>query len=349
MSYQRIFSTPIDELVSHGKFNFGTYPQAVKNLNLLDVKKPFSLPTPDWFVKYRLKEWQAFQFSNNDYFVLAVIYSAKIIALSQLIIVDKKRNTKTKYEILVPAWRVSIAQGLHDSYSRIDEPNHKITVYNDLANHQVVLDMDINHSQLGRLTGHLVANHSPTESASMTICHPFSASRALYSHKNLMPVTGFLQISTDKIEFEAANSWMIMDDHKGMYPYTMEYDWLTAAHVNEQGQRIGFNLTDNQIQNHYLYNENCLWINNSIELLPPISIQRPNGVERMWLINDEFGCVNLRFMPSVPSEVKINTPIARTEYYGPYGWIMGYIINQQGQKINFDNTFGMGEQKFIQC
>ena len=56
-----------------------------------------------------------------------------------------------------------------------------------------------------------------------------------------------------------------------------------------------------------------------------------------------------QFLPCVPSSIQVYTPIARTDYHGPYGWIEGHIIAADGRKISFDSFFGMGEKKFIQC
>jgi hypothetical protein len=53
---------------------------------------------------------------------------------------------------------------------------------------------------------------------------------------------------------------MIIDDHKGYYPCVMKYDWITALGYAGNGRLVGFNLTDNQVQDHEKYNENCLWL-----------------------------------------------------------------------------------------
>ena len=51
-----------------------------------------------------------------------------------------------------------------------------------------------------------------------------------------------------------------MDDHKGFYPYVMQYDWVTGMGYSQEGKLQGFNLTDNQVRDHERFNENCLWL-----------------------------------------------------------------------------------------
>lgn len=348
--YRQEFSTQVHQLVSNGRFNWGTYAAAVPQVNMLDAEKPWGFPMPHFAKNFRLKEWQAFQLGNAEFFLLAVIYTAKILGLVQFIFVDKKKNSKIVFEKKVPAWKIQVAPHLFDSYSSYQDPRTKMTFHNDLANNV----LDIKHDFAGdalrpRAQAHFTGLHDPDKSASITICHPFGGNRALYSHKSLMAMTGELTLGDSVYTFDSRDSWMIIDDHKGYYPHTMQYDWLTTAGVTSEGERIGFNLTDNQIINQYQFNENCLWINNTIELLPPVIVHRPHGVHRAWYLSDDYGRINLKFIPCVPSSICINTPIARADYHAPYGWIDGYIVAADGRKIMFDSFFGMGEKKLIQC
>ena len=75
----------------------------------------------------------------------------------------------------------------------------------------------------------------------------------------------------------------------------MQYDWVTALGNSEQGGLLGFNLTDNQIQDSERFNENCLWQNAKMIPLPPIKVTRPKGVQQPWQIQDRYGSVDLMF------------------------------------------------------
>lgn len=347
--YRKKFSPQVRELVSNGRFNWGTYAEAIPRLNMLDAKKPWGFPAPRFIKNFRLKEWQAFQLGNAEYFLLVVIYSAKILGLVQFVFIDKKKNKKIIFERKVPSRKILVAPHLFNAYSHYQDRSNMMMFHNDIANEVIDINFDLAENRsLPRTQGHFTGLHGASKKASITICHPFGGNRALYSHKCLMSMTGEVKIGEDTYIFDSQDSWMIIDDHKGYYPRTMQYDWLTTAGINSTGDRIGFNLTNNQIVNHYRFNENCLWINNSIELLPPVIVQRPNGVHRAWYLTDDYGRINLKFIPCIPGSIYLNTPIGRVDYHAPYGWIDGYIVAEDNRKISFDSFFGMGEKKFIQ-
>ena len=344
------FSEQVNELVSNGQFNWGTYAAAVPNINMLDAAKPWGFPVPRFVKNMRLKEWQAFQLGNDRYFLVGVVYNAKIMGLSQFIFIDKQNNSKVLFEKKAPSWKMRVAPHLFDTYSFYKDGSYRLSVHNDIARNTIEIDFaKQGNSVLPNAKGRFTGLHDPAVSPSITICHPFGGNRALYSHKSLMPMHGELELGDHVYTFDSRDSWMIIDDHKGYYPYKMHYDWLTTAGFTPQGDRIGLNLTDNQTTNHYRFNENCLWFNEKIELLPPVSVDRPHGVNRAWYLTDDYGRIKLKFIPCVPSSIKICTPIIRTDYHGPYGWIEGHIIAADGRKISFDSFFGMGEKKFIQC
>jgi hypothetical protein len=164
-----------------------------------------------------------------------------------------------------------------------------------------------------------------------------------------MPMEGILHIDRKSVAFEKGKSHMIVDDHKGYYPYVMKYDWITGAGYNEQGQLVGFNLTDNQVKTPEKYNENCLWVDGKIHLLPPIKVSRPAGVEKEWLISDRYDRVKLFFIPAANTRVDINLLFIRSDYHGPYGYFKGFIKDDDGNKVILDGLFGMGEKFYLRA
>ncbi|MBM3149128.1 MAG: DUF2804 family protein, partial [Chloroflexi bacterium] len=75
-------------LVRVGKFSFGTFSSQFQRVNPLEAPRAFAFPLPRPFLSFRLKEWQAFQLGNQRYFMLVVLYNAKVSALAQFIVYD---------------------------------------------------------------------------------------------------------------------------------------------------------------------------------------------------------------------------------------------------------------------
>ena len=182
----------------------------------------------------------------------------------------------------------------------------------------------------------------------MVVCNPFNADSVMYSHKCLMPVEGHLQLGGgEDIIFDLNNSQLIIDDHKGYYPYVTTYDWVTGLGQTSEGILIGFNLTNNQVIKQEKYNENCLWLNGQLHPLPPISITRPDGYKGIWTIVDKYDMVNLQFTPVVHTSVNLNYLVICSKYEGPYGYYSGYLRKASGEKVMIDKMFVMGEDFYL--
>lgn len=236
-----------------------------------------------------------------------------------------------------------MASGLFSSQSSYQGRDFLIRFVNRLEKDELHLFLDISQQGKPTVEGEFVIQLS-TEP--LVICHPFAPNRGLYSHKCLQPMKGWLALGTERFNFSPEDSFFILDDHKGFYPYIMEYDWLCGARVDPDLGLVGFNLTRNQVLQPQVYNENCLWCQGKTYLLPAVVFSRPQGVYGPWQVKDEWGYVDLTFHPEYKGEVKLDLLVAESDYYGPCGWIEGRIRTFE-DLAEFTNLFGMGEQKRI--
>lgn len=345
--YSREILPPPASLVTNGKIAFGTFNGPIKKINPLDATRPFGVPLPRFFRNFRLKEWQAFQLGNRDFFMLAVIYNQKMGTLVQFIICDKKNGSMTRYEKKVPSWSTRVPSSLGGTRARYVSDSFRIDVHNKLDRGRIFIDVAIDaDDRLPSLYGHFEAFHEKGAATPLVVSLPFAANRGMYSHKCLMPMEGILFFDGKKIGFPKRESFAIMDDHKGYYPYILKYDWVTGASFTAKGL-TGFNLTDNQVRDKERYNENCLWLGKELHLLPPVTFDRPNGVSGEWTIKDRHGMVDIAFRPVFENPLKLNLVAIKTDYYGPFGSFTGAIRPASGPKVSIDGFFGMGEQKYF--
>lgn len=334
------------ELVTDGKFNFGTYRECFERVNPLDVEMPFGRKTNRLYNNKRLKEWQAFQIGNEEYFVLLCIYDAKFLATAHFAIYNRKNGKRCLYEKLVSSRRISIPNSLDDTIGSYVGDNLKITIHNMIKENRIIVDAEAHGikdkpDSCLHMEGHADVNEG------MCVCLPFGENRAMYSYKNLMKSVGVLKMGEASSAFTLENSFMIMDDHKGFYPYRMMYDWATGVGRNLNGRLEGFNLTRNQVIDQDKFNENCLWINGKMQVLPPVTFERKSGVMGEWNIKDNFGRVDVTFTPQCSCPMNIRGGIIDVKYNGPYGSFRGHIVDDQGNKVIVDDFFGMGEKKYV--
>lgn len=350
MSYKRPLQPAPKKLYEDGVFHYGSFDSPIEDPNLIDADRPYKLPLPHFFKWMQLREWQAFQMTNGTHFIMVAIYNAKKISLAQFIVYDIEKNKKYRYEKKVPAWKLNVPKGLFGTEAWYKSKNFSIEVKHDLKSGKLDLTANIKASKdLPELTARFSAKHDMSRFQPMVVCMPFSEKRAMYSHKCLMPVGGSVNLGSEEVIFQDGQSQLIIDDHKGYYPYPTRYDWVTGMGRDVEGKMIGFNLTDNQILDHEKNNENCLWHDGQLNVLPPIKVERPDGYKGEWLIKDEYGMVNLKFRPVIHTAVDVNLLIMRSKYQGPYGYFDGHLQNSEGVNIPVSNMFGMGEDFYLRA
>ncbi len=344
-SYHRPVLSPPESVVKQGKCNFGTFNKAIKTINMLEADRPLGWPAPALISNFRLKEWEAIQLACSDCFFCLAVYNTKSIGTAIIMAFHRVTGTMHVYQHKVPFWRLKVPRGLGNTYCYYHSKRLSIDIHNYLDNDCLTLRFfargfpgkpDIE----GAFTGY----HTTTP---IVTVQPFSKNRPLYSHKALMPADGSVFLDHKKCDYPIHTTSMIVDDHKGFYPYVMEYDWVSALGFSSAGDLQGFNLTDNQIVDQEQYNENCLWLSGQMYPLPPVTINRPGGVRKTWHITDKYGQVDLYFEPLADVTSYLDLLIAKTKYHGPTGRFSGRI--SVNHKINtlFSGFIGMGEMKYV--
>ena len=342
------FSRQVEALVDKGQFNFGTYPGAIRNLNFLDAKSPYDIPLPSVLLGTRLKEWQALQLGNEDYFIMVVLYNAKTLALIQCKVFDKRNQQKYIYEKILPPWDVSVPATLFNCHASYESTDFNVKMHNDIESGRIEVSVNIqNQKDLPNLHARWEGFHDAKVSP-IVASLPFAKNRGMYSHKCLMPMQGKMNYDKEQVIFNRADSFMIIDHHKGFYPFEMKYDWVTGVRWVD-GHLVGFNLTDNQALDPEKYNENCFWYDGDVFLLPAIKITRPNGIMADWFIKDKFGMVDLVFHPKVDGIVDIDLFLLKSDYRGPYGYFEGTLKSEDNTAVNVADFFGMGEKIFLRA
>ncbi len=340
-------------LVADGAYVFGTYDGPIATINPLDVVTAGGVGgrLRRSARNLRLKEWEAFQLGDDEWFVLGAVYDTKSIALLQVLGVHKASGRIHRWESKVPTTSLSVARGLDGTRSHGRRGDFSISLGNEMGSGRLTVDAShpgcrCGSKELPPLELHGVGDCAPGRAGHLVICHPFSDDRALYSHKVMMPFAGSMRIGLDVVELAAERSFMILDDHHGDYPSPMRYDWVTGVRRNDEGLVEGFNLTDNQIRDPHVFNENAVWRGDEVFRLPAVHVERPKGPMGTWSVRDPSGAVDVRFTPTVRSEMHVGPRRSLAEYHAPYGWFEGRIHTDEVDLI-VDGIFGVGEQKLI--
>ncbi len=344
-----------ERLVENDHYNLGCFDTPVREANPLDIPSTYFF-IPAWLKYIQLREWQAFQIKNEEYFILIALYNAKKMSVVHFIVYNYKTTQKMKYEKQLNAFStIVVPNTLYNSHGYYHGDDISIDVFHDLAKNKLDMKIKIQNfpGGLPDLEAEFHGLHDVNRYKPMVVCNPFSEDSVMFSHKCLMPGHGIMTIFNNSsqpevINFAEGKTEIIIDDHKGYYPYITRYDWVTGLGREEGSNKmIGFNLTNNQVIEQDKYNENCLWYDGELHPLPPIHMDRPNGYTGIWMVKDDHDMVNLEFQPVTHTSVHLNYIVAYSKYEGPYGFFKGYLRKKNGDKVVVDGLIGMGEDFYL--
>jgi len=334
-------------LVQDGRFQLGTYCTPFRRVNPLEA----DLGCPSFLNKLQLKEWQHFAIANEQFYVSFAIFDSKRVNLVQVVVYDRIQQEKIEIERLFLGRHFSLPNELWDNVASYNRTGLRIEVHNHLevGRHNILLSCSPTHKN-PRVIGRFICHEPLDEVEPLVVCLPLGEKRAMYSHKGIFPVEGELVIGGRSFTFEKEKSYALADIHKGYYPFEMKWHWATGGGHLEDGTLLGFNLTDNQVKDQVQYNENALWINGKIHLLPPVRFQMNlENIGEPAYIRDEDGLVNLTFVPEVARKVDVNALLLRNRYRGPYGSFRGYITDSHGDKWDMSKMYGMAEDFYLRA
>lgn len=348
--YDRPFLEPIPSIIADGKFAYGTYAKPFDATNMLDVERPYHYPVPRFIKRFRLKEWVAFYLGDSRHIFLTALYDAKSAALALFQGYDRETKRSFGFRRLLPGGSLRFGETLDGTRLIFKGGRDYLEYHLDLSGG--ALKVRVGHKRTRRspeLAGELVLPWNDRQTAMETVCLPLGLNRAMYSTKALMPMSGFLKIGDETVDFSGPDSMGVLDDHKGYYPYRLRYDWVIGFGLDAKGRRVGFNLTDNDVKEPERNNENCMWVGGRTFSLPPVRVTRPRGVYEPWVIQDTEGLVDLTFQPETKFDIRLNLLVLRTDYSGPFGSFKGFVRSGDGEKIEAATVYGIGERKYLRA
>ena len=343
-----ILSTP-HSLVSDGRFALGTHKAPFERVNPLDARLGALWPWPRWLKNWRLKEWEHFALVNDQYYLSVALFDAKSLGLAQVCVYSRKDGALYFYERRTPPWKLSLPPNILESQAAYRSPGFSLEFQNALDAGYIGIDIAIEASK-GRppIAGRFRCLESLGDSEPIVVCLPLPNQGAMYSHKYTCPIEGSMTLDQTHVDFLPQRSYGLIDIHQGYYPLVMKWHWATGGSREPDGRLIGFNLTDNQVEDQHAYNENCVWRDGRLSLLPPVTFEFDRRDHRKpWAIRDREGMVELTFEPEVVRTIDVNALLLENRYRAPFGAFHGRLRTEGGEEIRVDGSFGMCEDFYL--
>ncbi len=346
-SKRRSVPTPKSIVDEKGQCVFGTFDKEFIDLDLLRAKKPTRAPS--FLNKTRFTAWEAMEVNLKDCVVLTALCDMGLFGINLTLFYDKRTKKVHTFSTNLPSKKTYISPNLLESNkTQATHKNGFILFENNFGEGKC--SVKGNHKNK---KGENIQYDFLLERVSLpcVVSIPFGKNRPLYSQKDFFAAQGKIIFNGEEF-LSDENSTAIIDDHKGYYPRRMHYDWVTTLGRDFNGEKkyFAFNLTRNQSINQEDYNENLIWMQDKISLLPPVTFQKNiltkdfKG-EAIWKIKDEHDMVNIEFKIEDIYRNEIHALIIDTQYYVAFGTLSGFVRDEEGNKISVDGLTGIGEDK----
>ncbi|MDR0315810.1 MAG: DUF2804 domain-containing protein [Treponema sp.] len=343
--YTREIQAPQGSPIENGTPVQGTWSRAFDEVDLLEIRRPYSWPLPRWLRDCRIKEWEYFAIQDERFFMEALLGNVKLYRIVQIFLYDRENGEKFVFRKLMPGsgWRLprSLANASVDSRSS----RFFVRVHTWLNADTIKLDIHIAAtSRYPAFTAHLAYGMARSNVTPVAVSLNFTERRNMYAFKALAPVRGDITLEGRHISFDPKRCSGIFCDYKGFYPYRMEGVFCGAMGFDGEGRRYGFHIAENQTREARKNNENALWLNGRLIPLPQVWITMPGGAESDWIIQDVEGMVDLVFSPSVQNKWGASLLLTSAGLDTHLGQFNGMLASADGEQIQVCGLWGMGER-----
>jgi hypothetical protein len=346
--YTRELLPPRASPIEDGSPVIGTWDRAFEKVDLQEIKKPYGYPLPRWISHWRIKEWQSFCVHNDSYLLKAIFCNVKLYRIAQVILYDKNNEQKFIFRKIKPGtgWQlpISLANSSIDNHSS----RFFFRIHSWLDADTIRLDINIEATRKRpSLTVHLAYNMNNQDVTPMTVSLGFSQKRMMYAYKALAPVRGDIVFGGKHINIKQDTCSGFFCDYKGFFPYRMQTAICSAMGFDEKNNRFGFHIAENQAMESNRNNENALWLNGKLTLLPPVLITMSEGPDAAWTIQDVEGMIDLTFTPKQEIKSIAKLGFTRADFFAPLGYYNGVLLDSEGEKIQIKNLLGTGEKLYL--
>ncbi|MDR2477205.1 MAG: DUF2804 domain-containing protein [Treponema sp.] len=346
--YTREIQAPRGSPINNGMPLQGTWNKAFDEVDLLDIRRPYSWPLPQWLRDCRIKEWECFSVQDDHFFLEAFLGNVKLYRIAQVFLYSKDSGEKFVFRKLLPGsgWHLprTLANASVDSHSS----RFFFRIHSWLAANTIKLDIDIKATRKKpAFTVHLAFNMKSRDITPMAVSLGFTDRRNMYAFKAVTAVRGDMVLGDRHFSMEPARCTGIFCDCKGFFPYRMRNIFCSGMGLDGEGRRFGFHIAENQARETRKNNENALWLNGRLSPLPPVRVTMPDGPESDWVIQDIEGMVDLVFTPKDLNRFGARLLLTSADFYMPLGYYNGMLVSAQEEQIQVRNLWGLGEKIYL--
>jgi hypothetical protein len=190
-----------------------------------------------------------------------------------------------------------------------------------------------------------LALQTPPGQESMTIVIPIEQRRFYCNTKiNCLPVTGHIQYGDLSEDLSPADSLASLDWGRGVWAYQSYWNWASASAFLPDGRRFGLNLGCGFGDTSHA-TENCFILDGVVHKLDQVRFDYVSGdYMRPWQFSDNQERLALEFIPFLDRTARTDLKLITSEVHQMFGRYSGFVVGDQGERIQITDLIGFAEE-----
>ena len=187
----------------------------------------------------------------------------------------------------------------------------------------------------------------PADHESMTIVIPIRGKRFYYNHKlNCLPASGWVDYAGKHYELTTTTALGNLDWGRGVWEYDSHWVWASASGFLTNKQRIGLNLGYG-FGDTSAASENAIILDGKVHKLGKVDFTfDPKDYKKPWKMVSPDIRLDLVFTPFFERVAKTNAVVLKSEVHQMFGRYNGWIVSDEGKKIEVKDLIGWAEEHY---
>lgn len=186
---------------------------------------------------------------------------------------------------------------------------------------------------------------TPPGYESMNIVIPIGQKRFYLNRKiNCLPASGFVKYGDLTEALNPKTCLGSLDWGRGIWEYQSYWNWASASGFLADGRTIGLNFGQG-FGDLSQAGENAIILNNRIHKLEQVRFDyTPGDYMKPWKFTDTENRLNLTFTPFKDRLAQTNLGIITSKVHQMFGRYNGFVVADEGEKIQITNLIGFAEE-----
>lgn len=310
---------------------------------------------------FKIKEWDYYLIYNRKFAIALTIADNSYMGMLSASVIRFEEKTEKTTSIITPFPFGKLNTDLNTN-ERINMPSHSaignvavkhkkcdIRFLHDGKNRRLYCNMP-NFDNGKSLIVDLTLTDKPKES--MVIATPFKENeKAFYYNQKIVGFKSYGEVTVgeEKIEFKKDDTFALLDWGRGVWTYKNTWYWGAGAQT-VNGKTFGFNIgygfgdTTNATENMLFY-DGCAHKLEDITFNIP-NIKGEDDFMSPWTFTSSDKRFEMKFTPIINRHSDTNAIVLRSNQNQVFGYFDGYVILDDGTKLEINNLLGFAEKVF---